>query len=67
MTEIGNTGVFRTGILHSVKSCEHVEQLLQTHEAKAQSSLAHTCTKRNAFNKLSMNGKVPFTVMQDKK
>lgn len=44
--------------LYTLKFCEHVKQLLQPHEAKAQSRLVHTCTNRKAFNKLSMNVKV---------
>lgn len=57
MTGIGNTGVFKLE-LYTLKFCEHVKQLLQPHEAKAQSRLVHTCTNRKAFNKLSMNVKV---------
>lgn len=62
MTEISNTGAFKTRILDSVKLCQRVKQLLQPHEAKPQPSVVqqYTCTNGNTFNKLSIKMEVPL-------
>lgn len=61
MTEISNTGIFKTGTLESVKFCQHIKCLLKSHEAKPQPSTVwqHTCKNEgDTFNKLSIKMKV---------